>query len=189
MSLCALATELLEVLRIAEAVQHPLVLRLEKRVFEPRQLRAARARPGMQDELEGPGQRAFDRRAGELGVALSGVRVAHREQPARDRDRVVHRRALADAPVVDVAAHPVRRDRVDHVRLGRRQPDHPEVRPDRNANVLQHAVLLLHGLVVHRHARIVDDLVHHAERDRSAASTGSCRAPWPSCARPAVSIS
>src|SRR5262245_66100670 len=37
------------------------------------------------------------------------------------------------------------------------------MRPDRDAHVLQDAMLLLHGLVVHGHARLVDDLVHNAE--------------------------
>ena len=38
------------------------------------------------------------------------------------------------------------------------------MRPDRDAHVLQDAVVLLDHAVVDRHARVVDDLVHDAER-------------------------
>ena len=41
--------------------------------------------------------------------------IADREQRARHRDRIVERRALADPPVVDVAAGVARRDRVHAV--------------------------------------------------------------------------
>src|SRR5262249_39326397 len=48
--------------------------------------------------------------------------------------------------------------------LARRQAHHAEVRADRDAHVLENALALLHGAVIDRHPRIVDDLVHDAER-------------------------
>jgi len=89
--------------------------------------------------------------------------VARGQERARDRDGIVHRRALADSPVVDVTAHPVGWNGIDDVGFGGRQAEHPEVRSDGDAHVLQHPVLFLHGLVVHGHARVIDDLVHDAE--------------------------
>jgi hypothetical protein len=53
---------------------------------------------------------------------------------------------------------------MDDVRFLRGQSDHPEMRPDRNADVLEDAVVLLDRAVVDRDARIVDGLVHHSER-------------------------
>jgi hypothetical protein len=58
----------------------------------------------VEDELECAGERALDGRSAEFRVALRRVRIADGEQGARHRDRVVHRRTLADPPVVDVAA-------------------------------------------------------------------------------------
>ncbi len=79
---------------------------------------------------------------------------------ALDRHRVVHRGALADAPVVDVAAGVAGRDGVHHVGLGGRQAEHAEVGPDGHPDVLEHPVVLLHGPMVDRHAGVVDRLVH-----------------------------
>ena len=90
------------------------------------------------------------------------MRVPRGEQRAGHRHRVVHRRALADAPVVDVAAHPVRRDRVHDVGLRGCQPQDAEVRADGDAHVLEDAVVLLDRLVIDGHAGIVDGLVHDA---------------------------
>src|SRR6266851_5495623 len=98
-----IGAQLGQVVRVAEPVEHPLVLGLQQRVVELGQRGPREARALVHDELEGAGQRALDGGAAELGVALRGVRVARREQRPLDRDRVVHRGALADAPVVDVA--------------------------------------------------------------------------------------
>ena len=156
--------ELREIVRVAEAVQHPLVLCLEQRVVQSGQRRPGQRVLLAQIELEGAGQRALDGGARQLGVALGGVGIADREERAGHGHRVVHRRALSDAPVVDVAADVVRWNGVDHVGFARRQAHHAEVRADRDPHVLEHAVPLLHGAVIDGHARIVDDLVHDAGR-------------------------
>ncbi|EGK70344.1 hypothetical protein METUNv1_03249 [Methyloversatilis universalis FAM5] len=145
-------------------MDHPLVLGFEQRVFELVQRCAGEIGLLVQDELEGAGQRALDRGTAQFGIALARVRVTDREQRALDRDRVVHGGALADAPVVDIAAGIAGRDGIDHVRFLRCDTGHAEVRPHRYAHVLQHAVVLFHRRVIDDDARVVDGLVHDAER-------------------------
>src|SRR6476619_4906847 len=94
------------------------------------------------------------------------MRIASGYERSRNGDRVVHGRALADAPIVDVAAEIAGRNGVDDISFLRRQADDPEMRPDGNLDVLEDAVVLLDGAVVDRDPRIVDGLVHHAERIR-----------------------
>src|SRR3954469_12538068 len=92
------------------------------------------------------------------------MRVADREQGAGHRDWIVHGGAFADAPIAHVAAEIAGRNRVDDIGLLRGDTHHAEVRPDRNAYVLEDAVVLLHGRMIDRHAGIVDGLVLDAER-------------------------
>ena len=68
------------------------------------------------------------------------------------------------APIVHVAAEIARRDRVNDVRFLWRDAHHAEMRPDRDAHVLEDVVVLLNGRMVDRHARIIDDLVDDAVR-------------------------
>jgi hypothetical protein len=88
------------------------------------------------------------------------MRIAHRQQRARDRDGIIHRRPLADSPVVDVPTDVVGGNGVDEVRLGWRQPEHSEVGADWDPKVLQDPVLFLDGGVVDGHPRIIDGLVN-----------------------------
>src|SRR2546425_11746823 len=61
------------------------------------------------------------------------MRIADREQCAVDFDRIVHHRASADAPIVDVAAVLSRRDRA-HSALGvGRYAGGSQMRPYRHA--------------------------------------------------------
>src|SRR5262249_8904134 len=92
------------------------------------------------------------------------MRIADREQATRNRDRIIHDPALADSPIVDVAAEIAWRDRIDDIRFLRRHPHHAKMRPDRNAHVLQDIVVFLDARVINRHARIIDSLVDDAER-------------------------
>src|ERR1700757_5069388 len=94
------------------------------------------------------------------------MRIADREQGARDRRRIVHHRTLADPPIVDVAAEIAGRNRIDEVRLLRRQCDEPEMRSHRDAQVLKDAVLLLHEGVVDRYSGIIDGAMDYSERIR-----------------------
>src|SRR5205085_9140733 len=62
--------ELRQVFRIAETVEHPLVLRLEQRILETGE-RGARERVLLaQEQLEGARERALDSGAAELRIAL-----------------------------------------------------------------------------------------------------------------------
>ena len=63
--------------------------------------------------------------------------IADREKRAGDRDRIVHPRALADAPVVDIAAGVARRDRADEIGFRRREPHGAEMQPRRHLHVGQ----------------------------------------------------
>ena len=164
MSCCGAVSERIEIVGIAEAVHDPLALGLEQREIQGLDRRAGQAVGLVQGDLEEAGERGLDGGAGKLGIALRGMRIAGAEQGALDRDRVVHRAAPADPPVVDVAAEVAGRDRIDDVRLGRRHPHGAQMRPDRHAHALQHRHVLGDRAVVDRHARIVDDVVHHAER-------------------------
>src|SRR5262249_60750206 len=101
--------------------------RRAQRIVEPGGRRPGRRVLLAQVELEGAGERALDGRAGQLGVALGGVRIADGEEGAGYGHRVVHRRALPDPPVVDVAADVVRRNGIDDVGLARGQAHHAEV--------------------------------------------------------------
>jgi hypothetical protein len=71
---------------------------------------------------------------------------------------------FADAPIVDVAAEITGRDGIDDIRLLGGKSDDAEMRTDRNADVLEDAVVFLDRAVVDRDARVVDGLVHHPER-------------------------
>src|SRR4051794_11374884 len=90
--------------------------------------------------------------------------IADRQQGALHGHRIEHGRALADAPVVDVAAGVARGNGVDHVRFLGCETEHTEMRADRYAYVLEYAPVLLDRGVVDRHAGIIDDLVHDTER-------------------------
>src|SRR5216684_3886722 len=108
-------TEFGEVVRKRKAVHRPLLLGFQHRMREPLQYRAAKIAVLVQDEFEVAGQRGFDRGPAEFAVALGRVRIADREKAAWYRDRIIHPRALADAPVVDIAAGVARRNRTHEV--------------------------------------------------------------------------
>ena len=74
-------------------------------------------------------ERALDRRAGDLAVALRAVPVSRHEPRAVDGDREVERRSGDELLAVDVPAPAARRRRRVLARLGRRHPDHAEERP------------------------------------------------------------
>ena len=78
----------------------------------------------------GPVDRALDRGARELAVALRRVAVAGREQGAVDGDRQEERRAGDELLAVDVAAVLARRPGVVPPRLGRRHTHHAEERAE-----------------------------------------------------------
>ncbi len=111
------------------------------------------------DDLNKARERGLDGGACELGVALGGVRIVGAQKRALDRDRIVHRPALADAPVIYVASEIGRRNGIDDVRLLGRDPHGAEMRADGDTHALEHALVLLNRAVVHRHARIIDDLM------------------------------
>jgi hypothetical protein len=151
-----------QVVRKAETIDDPLVAGLEHRMVEPFQRRAGQVLLAMQNELEHAGERHLDRRSAQLGIALRCVRVADREQRAFDRHRVVHRRTLADPPVVDVAAGVTRRNRADEVFLARSDAHRSEVRSGRDADALEIGCALHHGLVIDNHSRIIHFRMQHA---------------------------
>src|SRR3954453_11842016 len=92
------------------------------------------------------------------------MRITNGQQGALHGHRIEHGRALADAPVVNVAARVARWNRVHHVRFLGCETEHTEMRADRHAYVLEYAPVLLDRGVVDRHAGIIDDLVHDTER-------------------------
>ena len=96
----------------------------------------------VQDEFEVAGQRGLDRGAAEFAVALRRMGIAHREERAGHRDRIIHPRALADPPVVDVAAGVARRDRADEIGLRRRQSHGAEMQPRRHLHIGQDVLAL-----------------------------------------------
>jgi hypothetical protein len=71
-----LVAELRQVIRKAKAVHNPFVRRLQKRVVEIGEWGSGQAVPLVKDQLEGAGQRAFDRGAAQLRIALAGMRIA-----------------------------------------------------------------------------------------------------------------
>src|SRR3569833_1039380 len=88
--------------------------------------------------------------------------IADRYQATFDSNRIIHRGALADAPIVNVAAGIARRNRVDDISFLGRQADHAEVRTYRNAHILQDAMVFLDRRVIDRNAGIVDGFVDYA---------------------------
>src|SRR3954453_13172645 len=90
--------------------------------------------------------------------------IADREQRARHRHREVHHRALANAPIVDIAAEISGWDRIDEFRLARRNRDDSKMRPHRNAHALQDPVVFLVERMIDRHSGVVYDRVHYANR-------------------------
>src|SRR5229473_4080082 len=91
------------------------------------------------------------------------MRIASGQQSSRNCDWIVHCRAFAHAPIVNVAAEIPGRDGVDDIRFLWGKSDDPEMGPDWNSDVLEDAVVLLDGAVVDRDAGIVDGLVHYPE--------------------------
>src|SRR5258708_39779797 len=96
------------------------------------QRRAAESAVLVQDELEIAAQRSLDGGAAKFAVALGGMRVSDREKRAGHRNRIIHPRALADPPVIDVAAGIARRDRRDEILLRWRKPHGAEMKPCRH---------------------------------------------------------
>ena len=92
------------------------------------------------------------------------MRVTHGEVGAVHGNREVDFGALADTPVIDVAAGVIGRDGVDHLGFGRRHADGAKVRPDRDANIAQDIFILLDGGGVNRHAGVIYRRVHHTKR-------------------------
>ena len=76
-----------------------------------------------QVELQRDVDRAFDRRAADFAVALRRMRVADREQRARDLDRQLQLGAFGDVAHVHVAADIARRDDAVQAGRGRRHAD------------------------------------------------------------------
>ena len=110
----------LEVVGLGEAVDDVLVGGRAQREVEHAHPRLGERGRLDERDLEGARDRGLYAGAVELRIALRHVCVSHREQRARHLDRVVHRRPLADALVVEVATRRHRRDRVDAVvRRGR----------------------------------------------------------------------
>mmetsp|Transcript_15068 Transcript_15068/g.50597 ORF Transcript_15068/g.50597 Transcript_15068/m.50597 type:complete len:696 (+) Transcript_15068:128-2215(+) len=135
-----------QVVGVREAVDDVDVVVLQKRKVDRRHELGQRG--GLvEGDAELGRHRSLDCRARELGVALGCVRVADDEHGAGDLDLVVHRRALADSPVVDVAAKGRRRDGVGAgdgvvrlpkkviVGVGRHDCQDAEVRPKRDLPV------------------------------------------------------
>src|ERR1700680_470159 len=91
------------------------------------------------------------------------MRITDRKQPPGDGDRIVNRGALADPPIVDVAAEVARRRRIDNVRLARRQRDHTEMRPDWDPYIPEDSMVFHNEAVIDRNPWIVDDVVPDAE--------------------------
>ena len=144
-------------------MHQPFVLGLQQWIVESSERGSCERRPLVEDDLEGSCQRAFDRRAAQFRIALGCVWIAGGQQCAGNGDRVVHGRAFADAPIINVAPEITGRDGVNDVRFLRGKSDHSEMGSDRNSHVLEDAVVLFDRCVVDRNARIVDGLVHHAE--------------------------
>ena len=94
------------------------------------------------------------------------MRVTRREHGPRYRYRIVYGSTFADTPVVDVATSIAGRDRVDDIGLFGRDTHDAEMGPYGDSDVLEHAPVLLHLTVIHRHTGIVNGLVHHAKRIR-----------------------
>ena len=95
--------------------------------------RRAQPRALHQLELQRHVDRAFDRRAADLAVALRRMRVADREQRALDLDRQVELDAFGDVARVHVAADVARRNDAVQARLGRRDADGSGEGPQRHA--------------------------------------------------------
>src|SRR5215468_3047602 len=74
----------------------------------------------------------------------------------------IHRGALADPPIIDVAAGIARRNRVDDISLLGRQAYHAEMWAYRDAHILQDPMIFLDRGVIDRNARVVDGLVDDA---------------------------
>src|SRR5215204_3979159 len=110
------------------------------------------------------------------------MRIADREQCSLHRNRVVHRGALADAPIIHVPTKIAGWNRIDHICLSWRQCDYTEMGSDRNTHVLEDSKVLLYGCMVNRHTGIINYLVDDS-MDRSVAPIGSCRLPSPSSFR------
>src|SRR3978361_387723 len=112
--------------------------------------------------LEVPRQRAFYRGAAKPRIALACVWSANRQERAVHSDGVVHRRTLADTPIVYVANGVTWRDGVDIVSFLWRQTHRSKVRVERNADVFKHVPIALGLGVVHQQARIVNYRMHLA---------------------------
>src|SRR5260370_42278935 len=83
-------------------------------------------------------------------------------RPPSTANRIIHRGALADPPIIDVAAGIAGRNRIDDIGFLGRQAYYAEMRTYRNAHILQDAVVLLDRGVIDGNARIVDGFVHDA---------------------------
>jgi hypothetical protein len=71
---------------------------------------------------------------------------------------------VAPFPTRQLSMEIAGRDRVNVIGLLRGYSHNAEMRTDRNAHVLEDPVVLLDSTVVNRDPRVVDGLVHHAER-------------------------
>src|ERR1700716_2078539 len=91
------------------------------------------------------------------------MRGANGQHAALNRASIIHGRAFADPPIIDVAAGVARRNRIDHVSFFGCQPDHAKMRPYRDTSVLQDAMVFLNSAVVDRDARIVDGFMPFSE--------------------------
>src|SRR5439155_15069014 len=145
-----------------DAVRRPLVPGFQHRIVQSFESRTDEIVFLVQDDLEGAVQRAFDCRTAQLGISLRSVRVANRQQATFDSNRIIHRGALADPPIIDVAAGIARRNRVDDISLLGRQAYHAEMWAYRNAHILQDAMVFLDRRVIDWNARIVDGFVNYA---------------------------
>ncbi len=145
-----------EIVRIGEPVDRPGVVGFEHRMGETLEGCSAKVVFLVQDEFEIPGQRGLDRGAAEFAVALRRMGIADREVRAGHGDWIIHPRALAHPPVVDIAAGITRRDR--------RQPHGAEMQPRRHPDAGQDVFPLADGGVVDPHAGIVDGGMNDAVR-------------------------
>ena len=75
-----LGAEFGEIIRMAEAGQHPVGFGFDQRIGQIGERPAGMIGLLVQHDLEGAGHRTFDRGAREFAVALRGVRIADREQ-------------------------------------------------------------------------------------------------------------
>src|ERR1700674_4411500 len=90
------------------------------------------------------------------------MRIADRKQGFGNRNRKIYRGALAEPPIIQVAAEVGRRHGIDQTRLTRRHAYDAKVWPQRNPDAVEYAVPSPDRLGRDGYAGIVVGVVHDA---------------------------